>query len=133
MKRYTHKRKWILILMDTIAVFLLSFDRTAYIYKYDGSHFGGIMVRISNFMVFFLTSAIVLGFNLYLSDLLTNEGKMKKIPTLLKFVNVGAVVGMAMVVVSNFTGLYYYFDENGQYQHGPGFLLCYLVPVILPI
>ena len=77
MKRYTHKRKWILILMDTIAVFLLSFDRTAYIYKYDGSHFGGIMVRISNFMVFFLTSAIVLGFNLYLSDLLKEYALIK--------------------------------------------------------
>ena len=63
------KRKWILIFMELIAAFLLGFDRLAYIYKGDMTSIGYIMVRVSNFMVFFLTSAIVLGFNLYLMDL----------------------------------------------------------------
>ena len=59
-------RKAILILMELLALFLLWFDRSAYVYSGDTSHKGYIMVRVSNFLVFFLTSAIVLGFNLYI-------------------------------------------------------------------
>ncbi|MBQ4464898.1 MAG: diguanylate cyclase, partial [Oscillospiraceae bacterium] len=50
------RRKWILILMELAATFLLGFDRAAYIYKGDMRPVGAFMVRISNFMVFFLTS-----------------------------------------------------------------------------
>ena len=127
------KRKWILIFMELIAAFLLGFDRLAYIYKGDMTSIGYIMVRVSNFMVFFLTSAVVLGFNLYLMDLLVNEGKMNRIPKRLKAVNIGASVGMALVIVSQFTGLYYWIDEQNEYHRGSGFLICYIVPVVFPI
>ena len=60
------KRKYILILMELIATFLLVFDRAAYIYRGEVSSIAYVMVRLSNFMVFFLTSAIIVGFNLYL-------------------------------------------------------------------
>lgn len=127
------KRKWILILMELIAANLLGFDRAAYLYKGDMSRLGYVMVRLSNFMVFFLTSAIVLGFNLYLTDLLLNEGQLEKLPRRLKVVNVGATIGMLLAVVSHFTGLYYYFDDQNIYHRGPGFLICYIVPVVFPI
>ena len=132
--RYISKRrKWILIFMEMTAALLLGFDRTAYVYKGDTSQMGYVMVRLSNFMVFFLTSAVVLIFDLYLMDLLLNEGKLKKVPKRLMIVAVGATVGMVMVVISHFTGLYYYFDEENVYHRGRGFLLCYVVPVVFPL
>ena len=132
--RYISKRrKWILIFMEMTAALLLGFDRTAYVYKGDTSQMGYVMVRLSNFMVFFLTSAVVLIFDLYLMDLLLNEGKLKKVPKRLMIVAVGATVGMVMVVISHFTGLYYYFDEDNVYHRGRGFLLCYVVPVVFPL
>ena len=70
----TKSRKSILIAMELIAFFLLWFDRQAYIYAGNPTEKGYVMVRVSNFMVFFLTSAIVFGFNLYLTDLLLHEG-----------------------------------------------------------
>ena len=132
-KYLSKRRKWILIFIELIATGLLGFDRAAYIYKGDVSHKGYIMVRLANFMVFFLTSAIVLIFNQYLSDLLMNEGRLEKLPKRISVVNAGAAAGMIMVVISNFTGLYYTFDENNNYQRGPGFLICYIVPVVFPI
>ena len=132
-KFLSKRRKWILIFMELLATLLLAFDRAAYIYKGDVSDVGYVMVRLSNFMVFFLTSAIVLGFDLYLMDLLLTEGKQKHVPLPLKIVLGGSVFGMLMAVVSHFTGLYYTFDENNIYQRGPGFLLCYLVPVLCPL
>ena len=54
------RRRMRLILMEVVAAGLLFFDRMAYIYSGDVSQMGFIMVRLSNFMVFFLTSGIVL-------------------------------------------------------------------------
>jgi len=126
-------RKKVLILMELIAFFLLWFDRLAYIYAANPSHTGYIMVRVSNFFVFFMTSAIVFGFNIYLTDWLMHEGGMISAPKRLKFVQYVAIIGMLMAVISAFTGLYYYFDETNQYHRGQGFLIAYIIPVICPI
>ena len=127
------KRKRILILMEIIATLLLAFDRAAYLYRGDVTRTAYVLVRLSNFMVFFLTSAVVWGFNLYLTDLLMEEGGLKTPPKRLKAAQTGALLGMLLAVIAHFTGLYYTFDEQNQYQRGPGFLLCYLVPVFIPL
>ena len=62
------KNRAILILMEFVATFLLYFDRMAYIYAGNISRKGYILVRLSNFMGFFLTAAIVLVFDQYIID-----------------------------------------------------------------
>ena len=126
-------RKAILILMELLALFLLWFDRSAYVYSGDTSHKGYIMVRVSNFLVFFLTSAIVLGFNLYIGDLLKNEGKCEQLPKRMYLASSMSVAGMLLAVVSAYTNLYYYFDEANQYHRGRGFLIAYIIPVVCPL
>lgn len=126
-------RKRILIFMEAVAFFLLWFDRLAYVYAGDISPKAYIMVRVSNFFVFFLTSGIVFGFNLYVSDLLMNEGKFDSLPRRLRFVGAMTSLGMVMAVVSAFTDFYYYFDETNRYHRGQGFLIAYIIPVLCPI
>ncbi len=126
-------RKAILMLMVTMAFFLLWFDRAAYIYAGDPSHTGYIMVRVSNFVVFFLTSGLVLGFNLYVSDWLTHEGGLESSPIALRITAWAAGIGMCLAVYSAFTDLYYYFDETNHYHRGNGFLIAYIIPVICPL
>ncbi len=84
-------------------------------------------------MVFFLTSGIVFGFNLYLVDLLRVEGKLPATPRRLYVTGMLAVVGLIMAVISAFTGLYYTFDAANVYHRGPGFLIAYLIPVFCPL
>lgn len=127
------KRKWILIALEIIATLLLFFDRLAYIYSGNASSTAYVMVRLSNFMVFFMTDAIVYCFNFYLIDLLKNEGKLISVPRRLTVTGFISALGMLLVIISAFTGFYYTFDSNNCYHRGPGFLLCYLVPVICPI
>ncbi len=127
------KRKWILIMMEITAAMLLAFDRMAYIFSGDVSNTGYIMVRLSNFMVFFLTSGIVFCFNMYIIDLLRNEGQEKKIPIRIKAVSALSVIGMLLIVVSQFTGLIYFFDEQNKYHRGNGFIFAYIIPVICPL
>ncbi|WP_408071712.1 HD-GYP domain-containing protein [Butyrivibrio sp. JL13D10] len=128
------RRKWILIGMELVAAFLLFFDRLAYIYSGGVGITSFIMVRLSNFMVFLLTPAVVFVFNLYLVDLLNNnKSKLTVIPKRLIFTGITSAIGMMLAVISQFTGLYYTFDSNNVYHRGPGFILCYLIPVICPI
>ena len=126
------KRKWILISMEIVATLLLFFDRLAYIYSGDLSPLAYVMVRLSNFMVFFLTPGVVLGLNFYLADLLERVG-VKKIPRRLTVVGIACLIEMLMVVANLFTGFYFFFDDSNCYHRGSGFLFCYLVPVIGPL
>ena len=132
-KFLSKRRKWILTGMEIIATLLLFFDRLAYIYAGNTTSMGYIMVRVANFIVFFMTSAIVLCFNFYLIDLLRNEGKLTDIPKRLVFTGFASSVGMLMAIISAFTGLYYYFDSQNLYHRGTGFLICYLIPVVCPL
>ena len=126
-------RKKSLILMEFVAFFLLWFDRLTYIYDGRPDFAGYIMVRVSNFFVFFLTSGVVFGFNIYLTDWLMHEGGMKKPPLSLKLVQHMTIIGMLLAIVSAFTGLYYYFDETNKYHRGQFFLMAYIIPVVCPL
>ncbi len=127
-----NKRKWSLFLMEVVAFFLLWYDRLAYIYAGDPSRKGYFMVRISNFLVFFLTSGVVFSFNLYLINLFNSTGD--KVPAKrLNLVTAVTAMGMFLSIVAAFTGLYYYFDENNVYHRGQGFLIAYVIPIICPI
>ena len=126
-------RKKVMILMELIAFFLLWSDRLAYVYAGDQSNLGFVMVRISNFLVFFLTPAVVLGFNIYLTDWLMHEGGMKEPLVRLRIIQFMAIGGMLLVVISAFTGLYYYFDEANRYHRGQFFLIAYIIPVVCPL
>ncbi len=129
----TARRKAILILMESNATLLLFFDRMAYVYSGNTERIGYIMVRLSNFLVFFLTIGLLLGFNLYIMDYLSDEGKMASMPKRLLLVNVITLIGFMLAVISHFTGLYYYFDANNVYHRGNGFLIAYIIPVVCPI
>ncbi len=127
------KRKWILVVMELFATLLVSFDRLSYLYNGDISDRGYAMVRIANFIVFFITPAIVLVFNLYLCNLLFSDGRFKDFPMRLNVVSMASLIGMVLAVVSQFTGLYYTFDPENRYIRSHGFVICYIVPVICPL
>ena len=129
----SEKRKLALMQIEFSSMLLMISDRRAYIYRGDPSALGWWMVRISNFLVFFLTLAVMYSFNLYLIDLYTHEGGLKEAPRRLSIVKVLALVGMAMVILSQFTGFYYTFDEMNRYQRAPGFLVCYFIPLTILI
>ncbi|MBQ9604217.1 MAG: histidine kinase, partial [Firmicutes bacterium] len=132
-KTLTPRRKFALAFMDIAAMLLLIFDRYAYIYRGDVSRMGFWMVRISNFIVFSMSLAILFAFNVYLTDLYAKEGKLENTPKRLKFAYITALVGELLIILSQFTGLYYTFDAQNRYQRADGFILCYFIPLLLLI
>ena len=124
-------RKLVMAAMEVSGGFLLVFDRYAYIYRGDVSRTGFIMVRLSNFMVFFLTLAVLFTLNLYIKDVMTNEGGIEHEPRRTVFCDNLIWLGGVLLILSQFTGLYYTFDENNVYQRSPWFIICYIIPLVV--
>lgn len=131
MKQVTSRRKHVLTLMSLEGMFLLIFDRYAYIYRGKTGSLAYAMVRISNFCVFMFTLLIVCSFNSYISDIYRNEGGLEKLPKRLGASRWITFFGMALVFISQFTGLYYTFDDQNRYHRSAFYPVSYILPLIV--
>jgi len=130
-KALSPRRKRALALLEIAAMILLLSDRFAYIYRGDTSALGFWMVRISNFLVYFMTLYIAHALTLYLIDLFRNEGKMTTFPKRIWVCEALFAAGLALLIVSLFTGLYYTIDEQNIYHRSPANILCYAAPLLI--
>lgn len=132
MKALPKKRRYTLLSVVICAMIIMLADCFAYAYRGDTSAAGFWIVRISNFMVFSLNIGILYAFNAYIINLYEDTNSKKGYKRL-KVVNYLGIAGQVMLIVSQFTGVYYWFDASNTYQRGPGFLICYLIPAVMLI
>ena len=132
-KFMSKKRRSILVLMEVSSMFLLLCDRLAYIYRGNPSDFGCLMVRLTNGMCYFISLLITLLVTHILRDIFKNEGGMLKVPKRLAACDVVFTIGAILVVISQFTGLYYTFDAQNNYQRAPLNFISYIFPLIMVI
>ena len=132
-KTLSRRRKHALILMELSAALLLISDRFAYIYNGDTSTLGMGMTRTGNFLVYTFTLVIIYAFELYLIDLYKNEGQAEVIPKVLRISKIIILFGEIMIIISQFTGMYYTFDDSNNYQRSSFFFLSYIIPLVLMV
>ncbi|MCR5219003.1 adenylate/guanylate cyclase domain-containing protein [Treponema sp.] len=132
-KTVTRRRKFSLMNLEVTATLILITDRLAYIFRGDTSLLGWWMVRITNFSVFLFSLLILYFFNRYLIDLFSNEGGMTVMPKRIRTVKWLTAAGLILLIISQFTGLYYTFDSTNHYQRSSGQILCYLFPILIII
>ena len=108
------KRRHILANMEAGAAILLLADYCAYVYRGKPGALGYWLVRISNFLVYFFILYLLNTFTDYLTDVYLNEEQKTKLPRGLKAAKLFYLIGTALVIISQFTGLYYTFDENNN-------------------
>ena len=124
----TVKRDWIYRMQVSTSV-LLFCDAMTNLFRGRPDLLGFWMVRISNFFNFFLVELTLLFFHYYIcAMLLTPEENvaLKRV----KVVRALCCVGLALVVVSQFTGLYYTFDASNVYHRSAGYPISMIVPVV---
>ncbi|WP_044915030.1 HD-GYP domain-containing protein [Butyrivibrio sp. WCE2006] len=119
------KRKIYIIYLELDGMILMLADRFAYIFRGDESTLGYWMVRITNFLVFFISLSVIHAFNLLFADILREKGNLGRVPMELRFVEIFISIGELLLIVSQFTGLYYTFDETNHYKREPGLFVCY--------
>lgn len=124
----TEKKKWMHRMQFSASALLLC-DGMAYLFEGRPGRLGCWMVHASNFGVFFLVELTLLLFHRYVcATLLTPEERM----TLMRVKLVRAIcwVGLALVVVSQFTGLYYTFDAANVYHRAVGYPISMYLPML---
>lgn len=128
-KPLSPSRKRILLSLELCSMFLLSFDRFAYFFRGKEDNIAFWMVRISNFMVYLLILAVILIFTFYIIDFYCHEGGAESPPFRLKLACIMCVIGAVLLIISQFTGFYYTFDDQNCYQRSDGFIICYIFPM----
>ena len=132
-KALSPKRRRILTLLEASAMLLLLADWCAYTFRGNPERIGFWMVRISNFLVFFLPLFMFHEITLYLTDLLRKDNRYDMVPRWLLACEALFSAGILLLIISQPTGLYYFFDEMNTYHRGPGNVVSFLIPAVIAL
>ncbi len=123
----TRKRR-ILFTLQLSASLLLISDR--YIWLFDGhtDPLGWWMTRINAFICYEATTILFITINLYLKELFRENDSLDSNHKRFTFSNIVLIIGAVLVIVSQFTNLYYYFDESNVYHENFLYPVFTLIP-----
>lgn len=125
------KRKRLLRMQICVAALLFS-DAFAWGFRGYPGMTGYYMVRISNFLVFFLSDVGIFLFHAYVCCyVFSHNRKLENSIVRVKVAYAAAVVGMALVVISQFTNLYYSFDADNYYHRNPAHIISMVIPLAI--
>ena len=110
------KKLWRMILINN---FLLVSDALAYIYRGDITPLGITMTRICNFALFALEYILLVIFVRYVKCI-TDNSENKSTTWWEYLAYTLQTAGFAGLIITQFTGLYYSFDDTNHYQRGNG-------------
>ena len=112
---FDRKKRRGMIAMQLCTAVLLGSDALAWGFRGYPGEIGFYMVRISNFIVFLLSDLILALFHGYMCFHLTEEDRRKS-KVAVRSVYVITGIAMILVVLSQFTNWYYYFDASNFYH-----------------
>ncbi len=127
-QKFKHNSRRTLILLEFITALLLGCDALAYIFRGSISGIGFYIVRISNFLVYALNYFNTFFFCFYSAEFIKSDildfkvlfsprSSVKKgVPVQLFIVFYICLIGIILTIVSQFTGLFYFFDEANIYH-----------------
>ena len=128
--RYPSKtRKGAQLLMALSAMILLISEILGEVYMGTTTPTGYWMVRIANFLVYLTTLLIVHAFDLYLIDMFKVDLELP-VPKRLWVTAAIVLVGELLVVITQFTGLYYTFDTANVYHRSAVYAISYVFPLL---
>ena len=129
-RNFNRRKRTIIISIQITTAVLLLMDAVAWATRGYPGKAGYYLVRISNFCVFTASDCILALFNAYVCGYLFEEKKASKSAKIrFNAVYVLAAVGVVLDIVTQFTGLYYYFDALNFYHRSPYNFVSMLIPV----
>ena len=123
-----NKRKWMICMQSSTAVFLVA-DSVALVCSGMAGTAGYVIVKISNLIVYMCVIAVLLFFHKYLFEYLKDR-KDVNYDIRKKIVYALCIAEFILVIVSQFTDLYYYVDSHNFYNRGSMYWLSVLIPAV---
>lgn len=120
-----------LYLTQLCCVFFLIFDAIAYFCDLYPAMWPRWVIVLSNFFVFCLVNLQLFFFNLFITYSFMETGRFKKLPKELLACFILPFVAITLIIISQFTGIYYSFDSDNIYHRGSLFFLSMVMPLII--
>lgn len=114
--------------MQIACMLLLGTDALSWYFRVDADETAYYMVRISNFSVFCINYIFMSFFSTYVW--LTVSKHQHRKPAALRAVYALSVIGILLLIITQFTGLFYYFDDHNLYHRGNFYLLSQAIAVL---
>lgn len=121
------RRTRIKILMQIACMLLLGSDALSWYFHANADETTYYIVRISNFSVFCINYIFMSFFATYVW--LTVSKNQHRKPAALHTVYALSVIGILLLIITQFTGLFYYFDDHNLYHRGNFYLLSQAIAV----
>ncbi|MBP5492498.1 MAG: EAL domain-containing protein [Clostridiales bacterium] len=122
-----------LTILNLLAGMLLLFDSLAYVYRGQTGNAAFVLSRVSNFIVFLTCALLPAVYAAYVSvrtlgyfSLKSGAGAQKRLITCFTL----SAVASILVIVSQFTGLYYTIDSTNTYHRAHWFYVSLIFPII---
>ena len=125
------KRALLFFVLST--AFLLLFDRYAYTFRNQSTDIAYILAPLFKYLVFFNILNVVYGFGEFIKCMYIENHPNKKIPITFTIVNFILLIGHIILIISQFTNIYYSFDTYNIYHREKYYFICYLFPLISTI
>lgn len=125
------KCKKALCLVEISCSLFLVADCITYLYDGVPGVTARFIVYISNFLVFTLVELQLIFFNLFIIYLFMETGRFSSVPKSLKICFLLPVAAIALIIISQFTGLYYSFDANNLYHRNSMYYISLVFPVMM--
>ena len=124
------KKKYMLLMLISSAI-LLAGDAAAWGFRGSFGSMARKAVYISNFLVFLFSDILVWLYHGYVCSWIFQKNPEAKRKSLrVKAVCVICTIAVILVVVSQFTHLYYYIDGQNYYHRNPAYYISLLLPVL---
>jgi len=128
------KRKTAIFLLEVSAVLYLGAPIIHLTYEGVPGATARWFLNISKFVDYLSPSLMLLSFSLYLRDLIshkTEASKRNKFP--LALAEVILLIGVILLIISRFTGWYYFYDELNHYNRAKGRIIATIIPGVCMI
>ena len=134
MTNYLSKEKKRTLLFFVFSTgFLLFIDRYAYLYRGDTSDLGFFLARVCKYLVFASILNVVYGFGEFIKCIYKENHPNEELPKSFTIIKYIILMGHILLIVSQFTNLYYSFDADNKYHRERFYIICYLFPMIATI
>lgn len=125
-----HSKKKLMLYMQFSCAVLLGSDAAAWAFRGEPDSFGRNMVYVSNFLVFAFSDIVLMLYHAYVCECLFGENSQQISKHRIQLGYAVGAVDVGMVILSQFTGLYYTIDAQNFYHRSPAAFISFLIPAV---
>ena len=126
---FNSKRRKCLFCLQSFTSLLLFNSAIAVLFRGSPGVLNFFAARMGSFMTFALRNVVILFFHVYECSYLFTDDAWKR-DRRVKYAGLLCLLGVVLVILSQYSDLYYYFDTNNVYYRGRWYFLSLLIPFL---